>query len=326
MYLARIMRSLKTKQILIIISTFFWLCTIQDLYSQEDKNSISSLSDIILTDTIPANKLTSNSLLLELIRKELTVDKNAIHQIDSSALVYELISPDKQIQILSWAVLYHDIWEYYGFIKSYDNHQKTFIILELTPTDYIKAYKNNPTNDHKNWPASVYLKLIQTNYNKRTYYSLLGWVAKNDQTAYKSIEVISISKNGRPTFGKSAYFFINDKPKNRALFGYNSQSNFQLDYGEYSYTTTKWNAKKRKYDLETYSDDLIVFDHLIPMYPDLKDYSEFMVPSGNVVDAFKFEKGKWTLIKDIDARNLKLKNTGNNKPVLELFPESNQPH
>ena len=326
MYLARIMRSLKTKQILIIISFFLGLFSLQNLYGQEDKNSILHLSNTILTNTIPGNKLTSNSLLLELIRKELTIDKNAIHQIDSSILVYELISPDKKIQILSWAVLYHDIWEYYGFIKSYDSHQKTFIVFELTPTDFIKAYKDNTSNNHKNWPASVYLKLIQTDYKKRTYYSLLGWVAKKDQTAYKTIELISISKNGRPIFGKSAYFFKNKNAENRILFAYNSQSNFQLDYGEYSYTTKKWNAKKRKYEVETYSDDLIVFDHLIPMYPDLKDHSEFMVPSGNVVDAFKFEKGKWTLIKDIDARNLELKNTGNNKPVLELFPESNQPH
>ena len=326
MYLATIMKSLKTNQILIIISTFFWLGTIQNLYSQENKTSIHHLSNTILTDTIPGNKLKNNSLLLDLIRKELAIDKNAIHQIDSSALVYDLISPDKQVQILSWAILYHDIWEYYGFIKSYDSHQKAFTIFEFTPSDFNKAYEDNTTNNHKNWPASVYLKIIQTNYNNRTYYSLLGWIAKSHQTAYKTIEIVNISKNGSPTFGKSAYFFIKNKAKNRALFGYNSQSSFQLDYGEYSYITKKWNAQKRKYDIENKHDHLIVFDHLIPMYPDLKGYSEFMVPSGNVVDAFKFKKGKWLLIKDIDARNLELKKTEDNKPSLKLFPESNPQH
>jgi len=302
---------------MILLWQFPW----QNIYGQEKTSDIQILSTKILRDSSSKDKLINNSKLIDIVKHQLTEDKKHIQKLDSSALIFELISQDKTIQILSWAILYHDHWEYYGFIKSYNKQQKAFEIFELTPYNFIEAYKASSGNNDHHWPAAVYLKLIENTYNKRTYYTLLGWIAKENQTSYKIIEVLTISNNGTPSFGKSPFFQINNEHKNRMLFGYNAQSSFQLDYGNYSYITKKWNTPKRRYDTKTFQEKLIVFDHLVSMYPDLQDYDEFLVPSGNVVDAFRFEKGKWMMINDIDARNMKNQKEENTSPVLKLFPE-----
>ena len=47
---------------------------------------------------------------------------------------------------------------------------------------------------------------------------------------------------------------------------------------------------------------LIIFDHLAPSQPSLEGQYEFYAPDFTT-DAFKFEKGKWTYIKNYEARN-----------------------
>lgn len=315
------MKRIKNRNVILILTILLGQFYLQNTFGQDKQSEIQLLSQQILNDSSSNNKLINHSLLLNIVKNKLNEDKNNIQKLDSSSLVYELISEDEKIQILTWAVLFHDTWEYYGFIKSYNHLKNTFEIFELTPNSFIEAYKTSTINKYNYWPAGVYLRMIETNYNKKKYYTLFGWIAKKDQTSYRFIEVLTINNSGTPTFGKSSFFLKNKEHKNRILFGYNSESSFQLDYGDYSYITKEWNAKKRKFDIITSNEKLIIFDHLISMYPDLKDFNEFLVPSGNVIDAFKFKKGKWVMIKDIDARNMKRQRDDNDSPALKLFPE-----
>ncbi|NOR87705.1 MAG: hypothetical protein GQ527_08865 [Bacteroidales bacterium] len=290
-------------------------------FSQDSLLSIKYLCNEIAISNSEENKLKLNEKLLISLKAELQSNTQKLEDIDSTGLLFELQSSDQMFQIVSWAIQFEDEWEYFGFLKSYHQNKKEFEVMDLTPTDYIQSSKTKGVYSHENWPAGVYYKLIETTYNKRKYYTLLGWIAPSNQTAHKFIEVITLSKNGRPSFGKSAYFSIDKEYKNRMLFSYNSQSNFQLDYGEYSYSERKWNRKKKKYDENISEEYLLVFDHLIPLYPDLADHPEFLVPVGNTVDAFAFIKGKWRMKHDIDARNLKIKKKKTEKPNLNLLPD-----
>ena len=293
---------------------------------QENNESISQIAEHILTESSAEAILKLNAALLDSMKIQLSADVQDINPLDSTGLIFELISKDNHLQIITWAILFTDKWEYFGFIKSYNEIKEKFIVWELTPSDFKQCINSKKTNTQENWPAGVYMKLIETTFNKRKYYTVLGWLASDAQTAHKFIEVISISKSGKLSFGKSSYFSKNKKYSNRVLFSYNSQSKFLLDYGKFNYTERSWNRKKKKYDQKVFTENLIVFDHLIPMYPDLADHPEFLVPAGNIVDAFMFEKGKWRLKQDIDARNIKLKEKGNNKtkPQMELFPNEEQ--
>ncbi len=303
--------------ILLLIAFGFYL----PIFAQTE--DITRISQEILNENEAEKKLILNSQLIKKIDSLLLVNNKKLVKIDSTGLLYSLISQDKKIHVVTWAILFDNKWEHYGFIKSYSESKKEYKVFELIPNDFHKSINTKETYNQDNWPAALYLKLIETSYNKKDYYTLLGWLPSQEQTAYKLIEVITLSKSGRPSFGKLNFFMIEKQYHKRMLFSYNSQSKFQLDYGEYSFRTRKWNKKKKKYETETFSEELIVYDHLIPMYPDLADLPEFMVPMGNAVDAFYFEKGKWKMKADIDARNMEVKEVEREKPSLDLF-DSNE--
>lgn len=283
---------------------------------------IKHISKQILEEDEAEKKLILNAQLIKEIDSLLSSDHKKLLEIDSTGLLYNLISTDKKVQIITWAIIFDEKWEHYGFIKSYSESKKEYKIFELIPSDFHHSTYSKDTYNHDNWPAALYIKMVETSYNNKDYYTLLGWLPSQDQTAFKLIEVLTLSKSGKPSFGKLNFFMIEKEYHKRMLFSYNFQSKFQLDYGEYSYSNRKWNKKKKKYETETFSEELIVFDHLIPMYPDLADLPEFMVPMGNAVDAFYFEKGKWRMKADIDARNMEVKEVERGRPSLDLF-ESN---
>jgi len=311
-----------SKKILNISFIMMLLLASHPLMAQQ-RTDYTILANTILNDTSDEEKFKLNELLVQKIWDELSKSEDKIFPLDSTALIYELISKKKDLQIISWGVSLNGEFEYFGFIKSYNQLKKKFVVWQLFAEKYQICESTNASCDVNTWPGGVYLKLIETEYKKRNYYTLLGWLAPENQTAHKIIEVLNIGKSGRPVFGKSAYFDINKKYKNRILFSYSEQSSFQLDYGRYSYFIKKWNKKKHKREDEVITDNLIVFDHLIPLYPDLKDNTAFLVPSGNSVDAFAFEKGKWRMKKDVDARNAKQKGKKPQTPApqLHLFEE-----
>lgn len=284
----------------------------------QQMTQIQLLSKSILDESSDDLKLVSNQKLMD----ELKIFLNStteIANIDSTALLKEVLSPDGRVQFITWAIAFQDNWEYYGFLKSFNESKSRFEIFELTPTDVLSTKKKKEEYNQNNWPAGVYYKLVENEHNKRKVYTLFGWISNTEETAHKFLEVMTLSRNGEPIFGKAGYINYQGEQSGRLIFSYHFTSRFLLDYGQYEYSEKKWNSKKKKYDIEILRGDLIVFDDLIPMYPDLEGFSNIMVPSGHKVNAFAFEKGKWKYKEDVDARNPKRKEKKRNAPELELL-------
>lgn len=303
----------------LLITTFILMFIMTYAQDTLEGKTIKELTSSIIKDDNPDQKLIHNNQLIHTLNNILGEFPKELISIDSNGLIIELISEDQKLQLLTWAVEFNDQWEYFSFLKSYNEQKDIYQVHELIPTPFPIDPLNKENYHQENWPAAVYYKIIETEYNNRKYYSLFGWIANEDQTSYKIIEVMSLNKSGKPYFGKSKYFSKEKSYYSRMVFAYSSQSKFQLDYGEYLYSTKKWNAKKRRYDQIDHEEMLIVYDHLIPLYPDLKNLGEFMVPVGNSVDAFYFDKGKWRYISDIDARNIRRKEEERTKPGMNLF-------
>ena len=113
------------------------------------------------------------------------------------------------------------------------------------------------------------------------------------EAVQKVIEVLSF--NGPvPTFG--GMVFDEGKLKQaRKIYGYGFQSSMSL----------KWDAVNKA----------IVFDHLAPMKPEFAGQAALMGPDLSF-DAFVWYKGKWSYLRDVDARNMDL-----NKPSKRPPPE-----
>lgn len=305
----------------LLINIFWMLLFISNHLQSQENVSYQSLAKKIINTANEEDKLKYSVALNKSILNEFEKEDNIV-SLDSTGLIIELISNDNTFQIATWAIEFNGKWEYYGILKSFDQTKKKYQIFDLIATDFIKSIDNKEISNHESWPAGIYTKLIENEYNNRKYYTFLGWISPIDQTAYKFIEVMTLSKSGKPYFGKTNYFKQDRTYYKRKLFSYNRQSHFTLDYGEYEYNIKKWNKKKRKYDIKNISNHLIVFDHLIPKFPNMPELPEFMVPVGNSIDAFNFKNGKWVFISDIDARNLKRKSTPKEAPELDLFKKS----
>jgi hypothetical protein len=310
---------MRIKSIFIFLTVGLFL---SHLLWAQDTSSYSQICEEILKCNDAAQKLRLSTKLNQSLILELSNSEELI-SLDSTGLLIEHISTDGVFQMLTWAIEFNEHWEYFGLLKSYDHIKKEYKVYDLYPSKFMESITQNSKYDNENWPAGIYVKLIENEYNKRKYYTFLGWLAPDGQTAYKFIEVMTLSKSGKPYFGKTNYFKDDKNYNERKLFSYNRQSKFLLDYGTYQYSIRQWNKKKKRYDSDQRTEKLIVFDHLISQYPNMEHLSEFLVPVGNLIDAFLFEKGKWIYISDIDARNIKRKEIKKAPPALNLFKEKN---
>ncbi|OYT15450.1 MAG: hypothetical protein B7C24_12960 [Bacteroidetes bacterium 4572_77] len=178
--------------------------------AQEQENKFLQIVDSVLYSN--HNKLEYNDQLKILLYQSLTKSAKEIQSFDSNGLIYELQDEKARLQILSWAIQISDKWEYFAYVKSYNEPRKKYVVWELLAFDLWEPQYYNSKGDADNWPGAVYYKLIEKEYRDRKYYTLLGWLPEKNQTAFKVIEVLTISKSGRLSFGKSSYFSV-DKTK-----------------------------------------------------------------------------------------------------------------
>ncbi len=135
----------------------------------------------------------------------------------------------------------------------------------------------------ENWYGAVYYAVVPPQDKKGTYYTLLGWKGYSNVESRKVIEILSF--NGPiPSFG--AQVFSEGKLKHfRKVFGFGFQSTMSL----------KWDDVNKG----------IVFDHLAPAKPEFEGKAAFMGPDLSF-DAYVPYKGKWSYLRDVDARNMQL--------------------
>jgi hypothetical protein len=111
---------------------------------------------------------------------------------------------------------------------------------------------------------------------------LLGIDYGNPSTTRKIIDILSFSPDGGIVFGKKL-FVSEDVTKYREVLEYSSEVVISLKF---------------------LSDKSIIFDHLVPLSPELKGQKEFYGPDFSF-DTYNLEKGIWKFKPDVDARNKK---------------------
>ena len=136
------------------------------------------------------------------------------------------------------------------------------------------------------WFGALYYKIIPVVKKIKTYYTLLGWDGNDMFSNKKIIEILDFKKN-KLQFGNSMFVYPNQRIKKRVVLQYNKQSYMSL-----------------KHDIIR-KENYIIFDHLVPTSPHLKDFPDWYVTDLSF-DAFKWDGVRWTYIKDFDAKSLKI--------------------
>ncbi len=225
--------------------------------------------------------------------KELLINKESFnYPYDSLRRIGIRTSKDKKIKTYTWSIkLENGEHIYYGFIQR--KKDKKIKIYQLK--DDSKNTKSNIEYlplDHKHWYGVNYYTIIDFKYRGKKMYALLGARNNGYVSKTKVIEILSFSGK-RAKFGKKVFNYnIKDDPEKIKR----KQTRIILEYDQNVSMTLNYDKRYK----------MIVFDHLAPSNPKLKNIRRFYGPDGSY-DAFAFNSFKWKYIPDKWAVNKKNK-------------------
>lgn len=203
---------------------------------------------------------------------------------DSLTGIARLTAPDQRFRIFNWNIPFNNgTHAYFGFLVVQQDKGQPIVYELIDKSDEIKNPESASLNTDK-WYGVLYYKIIQTNYKKNNYYTLLGWDGNTPMIWKKVIDVLTFRKDGTPVFGEDALFNQGKRSQRRVIFQYKAEMIMTLRYEQ---------DNKR-----------IVFDHLAPEIANAEGMYQYYTQTFSY-DAFEFRKGKWQLKNDIDARNKK---------------------
>jgi hypothetical protein len=169
-------------------------------------------------------------------------------------------------------------------MKTQDGSLKLFPLIDKT--SLIGSPMDTVTN-HETWIGAIYYKIIKTQYQGKSYYTLLGYDEHSMRSTMKRIEVLHFDNSGKPVFGGPFFSFREDSVKKR------DQARFWIEY-------KKDGNARLQFDDEL---DMILYDHLIPENGE-SDKRYTYIPDGDY-EGFKWKDGKWVHVDKVFTFKLK---------------------
>ncbi|MDX1447291.1 hypothetical protein [Lishizhenia sp.] len=195
--------------------------------------------------------------------------------------VGKVTSNDGQVRVFSWNVQLNPDQNIYNCIilkkkKRRDEHE----IYDLKDNSVMLPMFPKETLDENNWYGALYYDIVEVTKGRKTYYTLLGYDLNNSFSHIKLLDVLYF--NGRKLNLGYPLFETEEGLEKRVFMEHSKKATMTLRYDE----------RRRK----------IVFDHLSPESPTMKDFREYYVPDMSY-DAYKFVDEVWVLETDIIATN-----------------------
>lgn len=247
------------------------------------QDSLKEISFNMINDSIEPQRYNASYKLIKTLVSALKTPYSFEFSFDSLKSISIQNSPDQKFRIFTWHVMNNDgSYRYYGTIQMNTTNGQ----LQMFPlVDYSPTLKNPTDSVHSNnrWYGAQYYKIIPVIKDvEKPYYVLLGWKGNTVKSTKKLIEILSF-KDGKAYFGMPIFEGTSDYiNKHRIIFEYSRRASMYLNYDN--------------------EENLIIFDHLAPPDPNLEGKFEFYGPDFSY-DGFKFIKGKWRLVSDLELKN-----------------------
>jgi hypothetical protein len=192
---------------------------------------------------------------------------------DSIKNISTKAAPDNAFRLYTWTYPNNDgsHYYYYGYLQALNGKSKKVSLYTLHDTsDSIEKPLSTKLNA-EHWYGAIYYTILKNVKDKKSYYTLLGWHGRNTTLTQKLADVLYFD-GSKPVFGYP--LFKTGKVYNhRVIFEFIAQATMTLHFDE--------------------KEKMLVFDHL-------SKAGLFKGPDGTY-DAFKFTKGHWELINDVDV-------------------------
>ena len=249
---------------------------IKQLRSYED--SLIMLGKAMVNDTEETQRQTSNYSFIKTLVSALKIPNSFLYPFDSVKAVRIINSPDNRFRIITWPLTFDDgSYRFYGTIQM--NTGGKLVMYPLTDASPDIKNPEDTITDNRKWFGAEYYWIVPV-YSPKLYYVLLGWKGYTDKSTKKVIEVLSFD-NDKPVLGMPV-FDGNGKTRKRVVFEYTRHASMLLRYLP--------------------DQNMIVFDHLVPPDPKMKDQKDSYGPDLSY-DGYKIKNGHWVFVSNLDMRN-----------------------
>ncbi|MBE7177874.1 MAG: hypothetical protein INR69_15825 [Mucilaginibacter polytrichastri] len=244
------------------------------------EDSLITLGKTLVNNENDVERKNANYQFIRTLVKALSTPNSYAYPFDSLRSLSILKSPDNKFRIFSWHVMNQD-----GSYRFYGSIQFNTPQLKLLPLEDYSAFMKNPEDtvtSNRKWLGAQYYTIIPV-ADRNPYYVLLGWKGNNVRTTKKVIEVLSFDAKGEPVFGRDVFAGGEKGPRKRVVFEYTRNASMLLRYVPVK--------------------NMIVFDHIASSNSKDKTNPEFAGPDMSY-DGYQLKSGKWTLVSDLDLRNM----------------------
>jgi hypothetical protein len=291
------------KIILINILAFF--CT--SSFAQKGNNKLIAeyedtlkvMAYAIMNGATEEDKILANTAFIKNLTEVLQYEKAFKFPFDSLSTIARITSPDNTFRIFNWLLKKDNgSYEYYAIVHYHNKRRKRYEVIPLVDNSANIRNAEQEDLDATNWYGGLYYQIAYIKKSGRKYYTLFAWDGNDGYSTKKIIDVMYFSGKNKIKFGLPIF------KKNKK----ESQKRVILEYDAKTSISVKYHSKEKR----------IVFNHLIPARKDLQGLEEYYIPDGSF-NAYQYEKGKWWLKLDVDARN-KEKIKKIKKPEKGLIP------
>jgi hypothetical protein len=259
----------------------------ETMYCQTNPGGIAGELDGMfrrIRENIPsAEKLSINDSIRSEVENYAVSDTVFKHRFSNLRYLGQIISPDSLIKIITWNLILDDGGNRYFcyFIRRpAKGGQRT--VYKLSGIYNEVPERTDTIYSASNWYGALYYDIRPFETAGERCYVLLGIDYGNSFITRKIIDVLSFGPGSSFVFGKKC-FTDGKQVLSRIVFEYTSKAVMSLKFE---------------------SDEMIVFDHLSPASPDLKDNRQFYGPDFSF-DSYFLKNGLWWYKPDIDIRNKK---------------------
>lgn len=229
---------------------------------------LNGLAQKMVTSLDEMTRISSGKNFIRTLARTLKTNNSYFYNFDSLKNISIVKSPDDYFRILTWNVASDDEhFRNFGVIQMNPNkikrEKKMFNMPDFFPiidrSDSIdKVFYAETDVDH--WFGAIYYKIIRTQTQKGTFYTLLGWDGATSKSNKKVIDVLFFRDN-EPYFGAPIFDIKTKQPLYRMIWEFNNSATMTLRYEE-----------KRK---------LLIYENIIPPKPDNAGMYETYVPDGS---------------------------------------------
>ncbi|MBP5548706.1 MAG: hypothetical protein J6X58_07450 [Bacteroidales bacterium] len=301
---AMVLKSVLVIVILTVVSTA--QAQNRDVMSAYQRNMQPLLEKIVGAPT-DNERYNANELFVQMFDEALHVEESFHWKWNFGSTVSILTSSDRQFRIITWPVV-RDNGEYecFGFVQSYNAKTEQYDVYQLHDKSDELISTDEVVLDPDNWLGSVYQELIETKYEGKISYTLIGWTGVNALIQRKVIEPILFRSNSsRPQFGQA--LFRREKNLRRVVFEYSRNAMVNVRFDEQTirtYENKKVKKKGRTINVQVPHEEkakMIIFDEIAPMLPGMEGLPQYYVPTGTEM-AYIFLNGRWELRDNAQGR------------------------